>query len=148
MILFTLQNSGALWRMCSFEKISQFLQGGESRQMVFSNQRGNNRRDREPRLTRPPGVAAAPPAILVLRLPDAAELVGEALTPVAVTGHTPVPVKISPQFILAWMRRQRRLGERIVGRRGRNGVFPRNRCLEGMNCKQGKQGKEQDGRFV
>lgn len=82
--------------MSGFEKISQILLGREARKMTFVDKGRHNGRDGKALILLPPGMAAAPPAILMIWRPDAAELIGESLPPVAVTGHAPVPVEVPP----------------------------------------------------
>src|SRR5512143_474124 len=101
--------------MGGLEKISQFLPGRKARHAVLVDKGRDDCWDGKTRFTAPAGMTAAPPAILVIRGPDAAELVGEALALVAVTGHTPMPVEVSAQLIFGGIGQQRWLDQRIVG---------------------------------
>jgi hypothetical protein len=92
-------------------------------------------------------MAALPPAILMLWLPNTTKFIGQSLTSVTVTGHAPVPVEISTQFQLGRVVRKRRLHQRIVGGRGylilRGGMA---RSLKQTNSKQGgAQNKKKEG---
>src|SRR5512139_113957 len=98
--------------------------------MGVTHQRRDNRGDGEPRVARVPGMAAASPAVLVILLPDAAELIGQSLTHVAVTGHAPVPVQVASQLVFGRILWQRRLDQRIVCRCGENSRLLCNRFLK------------------
>src|SRR5512139_1644436 len=115
--------------------------------MGVTHQRRDNRGDGEPRVARVPGMAAASPAILVILLPDAAELIGQSLAHVAVTGHAPVPVQVASQLVFGGILRQRRLGQGIVCRcRGKDSLLC-NRVLKRINDQQDKEWQEQGSKL-
>ena len=115
-----LQNPRALGWMGLFEKAGQFLHNSKMGKVCFVYDPGDNGWNGKTFLQPLPAVTAAPPAVLVIGLPDGPELVCQALSVVAMTRHAPVPVQAASQLDLGRVLRERRLDQWIVRRSGRN----------------------------
>jgi hypothetical protein len=93
-----------------------------ARQQSNARQRRDHRRNGETVVGIPSAVTVACPAVLVIGFPLEAELIGESLAQIAMTGHAVMPEGVTAHLESGGILWKRRLGEWIVGGCGYGGL--------------------------